>query len=166
MAGKTKGVAGLVGAAAVAFGLYVGTLQVREGTRYEAYQDSLGIWTICTGDTNDVRAGMIETPEGCHERLERTARFAWDYVQRVAPEGITWGQQRAYSDYAFNAGVGSFSKSTMLFHARNGNLQASCDAFLDYMKAGGRDCRIKANNCGGIVIRRQQERRICLGGES
>lgn len=147
----------------MAFGLYIGFLQVKEDTRYQAYQDSLGIWTICTGDTSDVRAGMIETSEGCKARLGRTARFAWDYVDQVVKVEITYGQHRAYSDYTFNAGAGNFSTSSMLAYANAGQVQKSCDAFLDHMMAGKRDCRIRSNNCYGIVIRRQQERAICLG---
>lgn len=162
---KTKvATGGLTGAAAIAFGLYIAGLEVREGVAYKAYQDGVKVWTICMGDTNDVQPGMVLNKEQCRERDERNARFAWDYVGIVVKEDITWGQYRAYADYVFNAGAGNFSASSMLSWANKGEKQKSCDAFLNHMKAGGGkvDCRIRSNNCFGIVDRRQWERRVCL----
>lgn len=162
---KAKGAAVLTGAAAIAFGAYVGGLQVREGTAYRAYLDGVNVWTICMGETNDVKPGMVLTKEQCRERDERNARFAWDFVDEAVEAPMTWGQHRAYADFAFNAGVGNFSTSSMLYHANQGRQQQSCDAFLNYMMAGGGkiDCRVRANKCFGIVDRRTWERSVCLG---
>jgi hypothetical protein len=46
-----------------------------EGTRLTAYQDIVGVWTICQGDTKNVTSGMRETPEGF--------MFGW-FANRVA----------------------------------------------------------------------------------
>lgn len=165
MGSKSKTAAGLASAAAIAFGLFVTSLQQREGTAYKAYLDGVKVWTICMGDTHDVTPGMVLTKEQCRERDERNARFAWDYVGAVVTTEITWGQYRAYADYVFNAGAGNFSKSSMLSHANAGRVKESCDAFLDHMKAGGGkvDCRIRKNNCYGVVLRREWERKVCMG---
>lgn len=169
MGAKSKTAAGLTGAAAVAFGLYVGGLQYREGVAYRAYLDGVKVWTICMGDTHNVTPGMTATKDECRERDERNARFAWDYVDQVVTAPMTWGQHRAYADYAFNAGVGNFSTSSMLSYANRGMVQESCDAFLEHMKAGRPghkvDCRDRKNNCYGIVDRRQWERKVCLSGD-
>ena len=67
--GAQATLAAVVGATA-ASGLFLSVPQ-DEGTEYRAYRDIAGIWTICQGDTKNVRPGMVETPEGCRERLER-----------------------------------------------------------------------------------------------
>ena len=36
-----------------------------EGTVYEAYPDTGGVWTICTGHTAGVRRGQTASPEQC-----------------------------------------------------------------------------------------------------
>jgi len=163
---KAKAAAGLTGAAAIAFAAYVGGLQYREGTAYKAYLDGVKVWTICMGDTNNVHEGMTATKAECDERDARNARFAWDYVGTVVTRDISWGQYKAYADYAFNAGVGNLSKSSMLALANQGQKQESCDAFLNYMMAGRPghkvDCRIRSNNCIGVVGRRQWERKVCM----
>ena len=169
MSTKAKTAAGLTGAAAIAFGLYVGGLEYREGVAYRAYQDGVKVWTICMGDTHNVTPGMTATEAECRERDERNARFAWDYVDQVVTTPMTWGQRRAYADYAFNAGVGNFSTSSMLSHANAGRVQESCDAFLEHYWAGKPpnriDCRTD-RRCRGVWDRRQWERKVCLGGDA
>jgi hypothetical protein len=69
LANKRGPLAAIVGSLA-ATSLFF-TVPKHEGTRYEAYRDIAGIVTICQGDTTNVRMGLIETPAGCRERLER-----------------------------------------------------------------------------------------------
>jgi lysozyme len=166
MAGKAKLVAGGLVSVAAAFGFFVSFLEVKEGTELEAYQDGVKVWTICTGDTHNVTPGMVETPAGCRVRLNGQAQKAWDEADELVTADMTLGQWIAYADYIYNAGAGNFSSSLMLYYANQGRVVESCDAFLQHMKAGrGKvDCRIRSNNCYGVVIRRQQERSICLGG--
>lgn len=50
------------------------TLRPWEGRELKAYLDKLAkppVWTICDGDTQNVKRGMVETPAGCDERLRR-----------------------------------------------------------------------------------------------
>lgn len=162
---KTKAAVGGAAGAAVAFGLFVALLEDKEGTELVAYQDGVKVWTICTGDTENVRAGMVETPAGCRKRLDRQAQKAWDKADEMVTVDMTFGQWIAYADYIYNAGSGNFRKSAMLDYANRGMLGPSCDAFLNHMMAGGGkvDCRIRSNNCYGVVIRRHDERAYCLG---
>jgi len=43
----------------------------QEGTRYVAYQDVGGTWTICEGDTHNVKQGDTATREQCDDRLRK-----------------------------------------------------------------------------------------------
>src|SRR3954471_19384812 len=64
---KGKGLVGIVGV--VAAGILMTLIPSEEGTRYKAYRDVAGVWTICQGDTNNVHPGMVEDKEGCKTRL-------------------------------------------------------------------------------------------------
>lgn len=160
---KTKVGAGGAAAAAVAFGIFVALWQQQEGTELVAYQDSIGIWTICDGDTKNVTPGMVETPAGCARRLDANTRRSFAAVPPLMKAEFTYGQWIAYADFIGNAGLGNFKSSSMLRLANKGRLVESCNAFRLWVYAGGRDCRQYISNCFGLVSRREIERRYCLG---
>ena len=131
-----------------------------EGMEYKAYRDIVGVMTICAGDTKDVHAGLIETPEGCRVRLERQlvahAKPVMACTPRLAEPGRDW-QRAAAVSLAYNVGVGAWchSSADRLFDA--GDWRGGCNAFLKWNKAVGREVR-------GLTLRRQRERSICLKG--
>lgn len=154
------GSAAAVAAAAVLFTLW----PQQEGTELKAYQDSIGVWTICMGDTRNVRPGMVETPEGCMTRMKATIGGSIAAVERQLPGvDLTVGQYVSYADFIGNAGEGNFATSSMRRYALQGRLKESCDSFRKWVYAGGRDCRKPESNCRGIVTRREIERSYCLG---
>jgi lysozyme len=160
---RAKAAGGAAGLA-VAAGLFTALLWApQEGTELVAYQDSIGIWTICQGDTHNVTPGMVETLEGCNKRTDAIARQALETARRLVPGGMTYGQWIAYADFIGNAGARNFETSSMRRYALQGRLKESCDAFLLWIYAGGRDCRDPKSNCRGIWYRRQTERAYCLG---
>lgn len=159
---KAVGLTGIVGALAASI-LYV-TIPHDEGTEYRAYRDIAGIWTICNGDTANVRPGMVETPEGCRARLERQLIAHAGPVMACVPQLKATGRdyQRAASvSLAYNIGVGAFCKSTAAKRFRVGNWRGGCDAFLSWNKA-----RVNGalRPVRGLTLRREREREICLRG--
>lgn len=135
-----------------------------EGTEYKAYRDIAGIWTVCQGDTKDVHPGLIETPEGCRQRLEMQLVAHAKPVMACTPALSEPGrdyQRAAAVSLAYNIGVGAYCRSTAdrLFDA--GNWQGACDAFLSWSKA-----RVNGQlrTVQGLLSRRQRERAICLRG--
>jgi lysozyme len=159
---KTKVVGG-AGIAAAATVVLMALWPQQEGTELQAYQDSIGVWTICQGDTHNVRPGMVETPDGCMARMQIIVGNSIAAVDRLVPGEKTVGQYVAYADFIGNAGEKNFSGSSMRRYAVQGRLRESCDAFRFWIYAGGRDCRKRESNCLGIVIRREVERSYCLG---
>jgi lysozyme len=161
---KQKAAAGGAAGAAVAFGLLVALWQEQEGLRTEAYQDSIGVWTICYGHTGpEVQPGLRATMDDCRRHLDKDLLPAFFAVDRLVTADMTFGQWIAYTDFYGNAGAANFKKSSMLKYANKSQIQKSCDAFLLWVYAGGRDCRQYLSNCGGLVSRRAIERRYCLG---
>lgn len=156
-AGKGALVA-LLGVTAAA-GLLV-TVPEDEGTRYTAYRDIVGVWTICQGDTKNVAPGMVETKEGCQRRLEQQllahAKPVMACTPRLREEGRDYQRWAAVS-LAYNIGTGAYCRSSVDRAFDAGQWRTGCDAFLKWNKAGGREIR-------GLTLRRQRERAICLKG--
>lgn len=156
--GKQAGLAGIIGT--VAAGILYITIPEDEGTRYKAYRDIVGVWTICQGDTKDVRPGQVASQAECRERLEQQLIAHAEPVMRCIPtlrqEGRDY-QRAAVVSLAYNVGVRAVCNSTVARRMNAGNFRGGCDAILMWDRAGGRQIR-------GLTLRRQRERAICLRG--
>lgn len=115
-----------------------------EGEVLKAYLDRVAsppVWTICAGDTQNVKPGMIETPKGCSERLVRrmTKEFRPSLVACIpgfnkAP--ISW---RAMMDsLAWNIGARAACNSRAAAFGIKQMWVASCNAATAFNRAGGR----------------------------
>lgn len=151
----------LLGTIAAA-GLFVSIPQDESGGKehLKAYRDIVGVWTICDGDTKNVKPGMVETKAGCQKRLESQllahAKPVMACSPRLKEEGRDYQRWAAVS-LAYNIGTGAYCKSSIDRHFDAGNWRAGCDSFLKWDKAGGRSVK-------GLTLRRQRERAICLRG--
>ena len=147
MASKAKlsaAVLGLVLAGASAPAILDQFLNEKEGSRLVAYQDGVGIWTICRGatqvDGKPVRQGMKLTQAECDQvnAKERDVALAW--VDKNIHVSLTEPQR---------AGIASF-----------------CPYNIGpwWIKDGGKDCRVRSNNCFGQIERRDQESALACWG--
>jgi len=148
--------------AAIIAGLMILTPEM-EGTEFEAYPDSGGVWTICTGHTKGVRPGDRATPEQCAAYLQGDLGGAVDVVMRAVPKATIW-QKIALSDFVYNVGATAFARSTLYRLTVSGQYAAAADQFPRWAFVAGRDCRLVVNKCGGIVRRRELQRSLYLGG--
>lgn len=132
-----------------------------EGLRLTAYRDMVGVWTICYGETQGVRAGMRKTKAECEAMLyERLHRDFWLPIVACAPplKDAPIPVQTAMLSGAWNIGVGYAARdgvrgrgwcgSTASRHIRNRQWMSSCDALTMYNRAGGRVVQ-------GLVNRRE-----------
>lgn len=119
-------------------------VQPWEGRSLVAYLDKLAkppVWTICDGDTTDVRAGTIETPEGCNKRL--AVKMERDYRPPLVKCIDGWnGKPLSWRgmmiSLGWNIGTGAACNSTAARLGRVGLYRASCEAATAFNKAGGR----------------------------
>ena len=146
--------------AAIFAGLMLLTPEM-EGTVDEAYPDTGGVWTICTGHTKGVRRGDVASPAECAAYLQGDLGGAVDYVMRAFPRATIW-QKIAMADFVYNVGVTAFAKSTMYRLAVAGQWSAAAEQFRRWTFVAGLDCRIPANNCQGIPKRREFQRSLFL----
>ena len=64
---------------------------------------------------------------------------------------------------SYNVGASGFCNSTIVKRWNAGDYAGGCEAVMMWKYASGKDCSIRANNCYGLIIRREKERRQCLG---
>lgn len=155
--GKYGALAALVGASAAA--ILVPTVMQWEGTRTVPYRDVVGIWTVCTGDTNNVIPGKVYSKAECEERLERQLIAHAKPVMECVPALSRHPNKLVASvSLAYNIGPAAFCRSTVARRFNRGDWRGGCDAFLMWDRAGGR-------RVPGLTNRRKAEREICLRPE-
>ncbi len=115
-----------------------------EGFRSLAYRDAVGVWTIGYGHTSmagppHVKAGMqISKAEAAVILARDVDMFARGVAAAVAVP-LNDAQFSALVSFAYNIGLGNFSKSSVL-RAVNDNDFAAVPRRLNlWVKAGGRD---------------------------
>lgn len=119
-------------------------VQPWEGRALVAYLDKLAkppVWTICDGDTTNVKPGMIETPEGCNKRL--ATKMEKNYRPPLVKCVDGWDRKPLswrgmMISLAWNIGTGAACSSTAAKLGRLGQYRASCEAATAFNKAGGR----------------------------
>lgn len=148
--------------AAITAGLMVLTPEM-EGTRFSAYPDTGGVWTICTGHTAGVRRGDRASQPECDAYLRADLAASVAFVQQRA-QRVSLLCKIAVADMHYNAGPGALGRSTLLRLAQAGDQRGAAEQFLRWVYVGGRDCRLADSSCGGIVSRRQVQRELCTVG--
>ena len=136
----------------------LGFIQQHEGTVQTAYLDAVGVPTICTGSTYDVRLGMVATFDDCAERLRIDSSRAADAVRRLVHVPLTQEQFDALVSFTFNVGEGNLAKSTLLRKLNQGDYCGAGREFLRWDKAKGKTLQ-------GLSRRRAGESATFLIGE-
>jgi len=123
-----------------------------EGLRLNAYQDSVGVWTIGYGHTKGVTKGQTITREMAEQLLREDVAEAENAVNRVAATrklNLTDNQFSALVSFTFN--LGAENLATLMNHG----LDKAADRILLFDHAGGK-------KLPGLTRRRQQERALFL----
>lgn len=130
-----------------------------ESLRLEAYQDSVGIWTIGWGHTGlehkdgSVFEGRVITEKEAEELLKSDLRKFEKAVDSLVDIELNDNQFSALVSFSFNLGIGNLKSSTLL-KLLNNNDQFNCTKeFVKWSKAGGK--RLK-----GLLRRRASERNL------
>ncbi len=131
-----------------------------EGLRLQAYQDSVGVWTIGYGWTQPVAgrkvgAGMAIDAATAERLLVCGVAQFEQGVERLVAVTITQGQFDALVSFAYNLGLSALEKSTMLRRLNAGDRLGEADQFGRWVNAGG-------VRLDGLVARRAAERALFL----
>ena len=140
---------------AVSGGVLVGPF---ESEQTKAYQDIVGVWTICYGETQGVRPGMVKTPEQCQQSLAtELTRYNQDMKKNVKVK-LPEHAEVAYTSFVWNVGVGAWNGSTLLKYLNQGEYDEACAQLLRWDKAGGVVVK-------GLTNRRKAEYKACMGND-
>ncbi|WP_410864389.1 glycoside hydrolase family protein [Paraburkholderia sp. SIMBA_027] len=164
-----RALAGVSGASAL-----VALTSGSEGLSLKPYRDIAGVSTVCFGETN-VKMKTYTLAQ-CQDILAGSLAGYAKGVRATVPgfDSLTPGQKAAAVDYAYNRGLGSWSRASLpgeppsvLDAYKRHDFPAACDLYPKWaiMKRAGRwvDCSVRSNGCMGIYTRRMNERVQCLG---
>ena len=115
-----------------------------------AYQDSVGVWTIGFGSTHGVKEGDHISLQNAEKLLQRELEDFQHYVESYSNRvGYYWNQQQveALTSFIFNLGKGRLNQLTQDGTRPN---EVIADKMKLYFNAGGRKLR-------GLELRRIAE---------
>ncbi|HEY9887372.1 MAG TPA: lysozyme [Candidatus Obscuribacterales bacterium] len=131
-----------------------------EGLELEAYQDSVGVWTIGYGHTAaagppTVSPGQRITEAEAENILKQDLGLFENGVRNLVKVPVNSDQFSALVSFSFNLGLGALGDSTLLRKLNAGDYQGAADEFPRWVKAGGQ-------TLPGLVKRRNAERALFL----
>lgn len=128
-----------------------------EGVRLNAYQDVVGVWTVCAGETQGVKAGDRYTMAQCKYMLQVRLEDYATPIESCLPN-LPDARFIAFTSLAWNIGAQRACQSTAAKLTRLGRFAAGCQAFMQWSRAGG-------IVFAGLTRRRAAERDLCLKGQ-
>lgn len=148
-------------ALALAGSVLVAGLGSYEGLETVGYWDRLParpVATACYGHTETAVVGKTYTKDQCNELLARDLNTKYGpAVLSMVNVPIKQGQYNALTDFAYNLGIENLRRSTLLRKVNAGDNAGAAKEFGKWVYVGGKDCRVRANRCYGIVGRRAWE---------
>ena len=133
-----------------------------EGKRNHAYQDIVGVWTICYGHTKTAGPDKYMNDAECYDQLveeihEYREGLHPSFTQETKQQRLPCTRDAAYTSLAYNVGIRGAGRSTATRRLNRGDIRGGCTALTWWNRAGGRVVR-------GLTRRRADERRHCLEG--
>lgn len=148
-----------ISALVVSGGLLVAAA-VHEGYSDRPYLDAAGVPTQGFGRTENVGGKTTVERELIALLKDMEGRKA--AIEKCVKVPLHQHELDAYMSLAYNIGTGAFCGSTLVRKLNAGDYAGACREILRWNRAGGKDCNVRANNCYGIVERRQAEYRTCM----
>lgn len=88
-------------------------------------------------------------------------------IKRCVTGALYQAEYDVLVDFAYQYGVATTCKSSMVRHINTGNYKASCEAYTLYRFSGGYDCSIPGNRvCAGVWTRNLERRAKCLAAQT
>ena len=127
-----------------------------EGLRLEAYQDSVGVWTIGYGHTKGVIPSMKITESQAGNLLKTELIEYQNYINSMVKVGLSQCEYDALVCWVYNLGPTNLSSSTLLTLLNQGVKLQIPKQIRRWNKAGGRVLK-------GLVRRREAEALMFAG---
>lgn len=140
-------------------------LLVTEGYREQAYRPlpgdvpTAGFGTTGPDITDSTRLPVVPALQ---RALADVQKFEGG-VKECVKVPLHQHEYDAFVKFSYNVGTRAFCNSTMVRKLNAGDYAGACAEFDRWTMFQGRDCRVRANGCYGLVTRRQAERALCEG---
>jgi GH24 family phage-related lysozyme (muramidase) len=131
-----------------------------EGLVTHPYRDSVGVKTVCYGETAADHVVMRNyTPAECKQLLEQSVpRYdvpLQKCIRKEVYDALPAHRHAALVSLAYNVGPAAVCRSSVVRDLNAGRVTAACNDFLRFNRAGGRVL-------SGLTRRREAERKECL----
>lgn len=127
-----------------------------EGKENRAYQDVIGVWTICYGQTQGVKKGQMATDEQCMDDLANELPVYRKQMLKYVKVPLTDYQEAAFLSFSWNVGPSAFGKSTLVKKLNAYDYNGACAELKKWVFADGKKFQ-------GLVNRREEEYQMCMG---
>lgn len=124
-----------------------------EGKSNDPYFDIVGVRTVCYGETNTAMRRYSDAE--CKAMLKASLTKYGDGLLQCVNVPISQNQHAAFTSFAYNVGVSTFCKSSVVRKLNAGDREGACKAMGLYVYAGGKFVR-------GLENRRKDEVQLCL----
>ena len=124
-----------------------------EGMETEAYQDSVGVWTIGYGHTKTAKEGMRITPDQAELLLKDELAEYEGYINRYVTVDLRQCEFDALVSWVYNLGPSNLQSSTMLKVLNAGKYNEVPYQMKRWNRAGGKVLK-------GLTRRRADEARL------
>jgi len=121
-----------------------------EGCKLEAYQDSVGVWTIGYGHTKGVYKGMTISQDDAEEMLEEEMEEYEGYIEEYVEVPLSQNEFDALVCWVYNLGPTNLRNSTLLMVLNQSKFDEVPEQIKRWNKAGGEILK-------GLVRRREAE---------
>lgn len=152
-----------VGLTLLGGGTVVG-LKTMEGKENVAYVDRLPtipVVTVCYGHTATAKLGQYYTDAECDALLIRDLNTIYaPGIRRCLTAPVTQNEFNALVDFGYNLGIAKACGSTLMKLVNRGQYDLASNEFTKWTFVGGKDCKLAASRCSGIVKRREWEQRM------
>lgn len=138
-------------------------ISAHEGLRLKAYQDVVGVYTVCSGQAY-VSKDTVMTSDQCKAMTQKATILFMLKVASKINDPITPPILAAHTSFAYNVGINGYQRSKTLELTNAGKIADGCNAMLGWYQAGGKDCRVRSSGCYGVYARRIDEKNLCLTG--
>jgi lysozyme len=126
-----------------------------EALRLDAYQDSVGVWTIGYGHISGVKENDRITEEQADAFLKADLETVEKCIANCVSVSLTQGQYDALCSFVFNLGCMALRNSTLLRKLNSGDDVGASEEFQKWSHAGGKVL-------AGLVTRRAKEAEMFL----
>jgi len=127
---------------------------------------TVGFGSTIKEDGKRVTMADTTTPQKAAARALWHIQKSESGIKRCVTAPLTQGEYDILLDFSYQYGVTSTCNSGVVRNVNAGRYAAACAVYREYVLVAGRDCRIRANKCYGVITRNEDRYERCMQEQS